>query len=176
MIEAILGFWDILGDIAGYFYGFLDSILGFIWEWPGIYAVFVVSIVVGVVSVSGQYFLVDQEKLKGMRNEMSEYNKKLLQARKTGNKKELRKLEAKGKKIKQQQAEMTGMTMKPMFMTIIPIMIFFGWVRAQPVASELVIDLPFSLPYFGDTLGWLGWYFLCSFFFSQTFRKVLDMA
>lgn len=172
----VLGFWDALGDVIGYFYGFLDSILGFIWEWPGIYAVFVVSIVVGVVSVSGQYFLVDQQKLKGMRNELSEYNKRLLQAKKTGNKKELRKLEAKGKKIKQQQAEMTGMTMKPMFLTIIPIMIFFGWVRAQPVASQLVIDLPFTLPYFGDTLGWLGWYFLCSFFFSQTFRKVLDMA
>jgi uncharacterized membrane protein (DUF106 family) len=172
----ILGFWDAIGEFVSYFYGFLDSGLGFIWSWPGIFAVFVVSIVVGLVSVSGQYFLVDQEKLRRMRKEFSDYQKKLLQAKKSGSKKEIRKLETKGKRIKQQQAEMTGMTMKPMFLTIIPIMIFFGWVRAQPVAANLVIDLPFTLPYFGDTLGWLGWYILCSFFFSQTLRKILDMA
>jgi uncharacterized membrane protein (DUF106 family) len=172
----ILGFWDVIGEFVSYFYGFLDSVFGFIWSWPGIFAVFVVSIVVGLVSVSGQYFLVDQKKLKRMREEFSDYQKKLLQAKKSGSKKEIRKLETKGKRIKQQQAEMTGMTMKPMFLTIIPIMIFFGWVRSQPVAANLVIDLPFTLPYFGDTLGWLGWYILCSFFFSQTMRKVLDMA
>ncbi len=172
----ILGFWDFLGEIALYFYGFLDTVFGFIWNWPGIFAVFIVSVIVGVISTGAQYFLVDQQKLKEIRNELSDYNKKLLQARKTGNKKEIKKLETKGKRIKQQQAEMTGMTMKPMFLTIIPLMLFFGWVRVQPQAADLVIDLPFTLPYFGDTLGWLGWYFLCSILFSQVLRKVLDMA
>jgi uncharacterized membrane protein (DUF106 family) len=172
----ILGLWDILSELVSYFYGFLDGSIGFIWEWPGIFAVFIVSIIVGVISVSGNYFLVDQEKLKAMREEFSEYNNRLMQARKTGNKKELRKLEAKGKQVRQQQAEMTSMSMKPMFLTIIPIFIFFGWVRAQPIAGELVINLPFTLPIFGNSLGWLGWYILCSFFFSQTFRKILGMA
>ncbi|MBU6998781.1 MAG: DUF106 domain-containing protein [Theionarchaea archaeon] len=172
----ILGIWDVLGEIASYFYGFLDGGLGFIWDLPGIYAVFIVSILVGVFSVGAQYFLVDQDKLKTIRKEMSDYQSRMLQAQKTGNKKELRKLEARGKKVKEQQAEMTGMTMKPMMITLVPIMVFFGWVRSQPAAASLVIDLPFTLPYFGSTLGWLGWYFLCSFFFSTAFRKVLDMA
>jgi uncharacterized membrane protein (DUF106 family) len=166
----ILGVWDAIGDVVEYFYGFLDSILGFIWDWPGIYAVFVVSIVVGIVSVSVHFFMVDQKKLKEIREEVNEYNKRMMQARKSGNKKDLRKLEAKKKRISQLNAEMMGMTTKPLFLTIVPIMIFFGWVRAQPEAVELIIDLPFTLPFFGDSLGWLGWYILCSFFFSQTFR------
>lgn len=172
----LLGIWDTLGEIVGEFYNLLDMLLGSIWEWPGIYAVFVVAIVVGVISVSGQYFLVDQQKLKSIRAEMSEYQKRLMAAQKSGSKKELRKLETKKKRVQKQQAEMTGMTMRPMFLTIIPIMIFFGWVRSQPAAAELVIDLPFTIPYFGDTLGWLGWYLLCSFFFTQALRKVLNMA
>ncbi len=172
----ILGIWDTIGESVGYFYHALDSAMGFIWDWPGIFAVFVVAIIVGVTSVSAQYFLVDQEKVRSMRKELSDYQNRMMQARKSGSKKELRKLESKQKRIKQQQAEMMGMTTKPMFLTIIPIMIFFGWVRSQPVAAELVIDLPFTLPYFGDTLGWLGWYLLCSFFFSQALRKVLNMA
>ncbi|MBU7045838.1 MAG: DUF106 domain-containing protein [Theionarchaea archaeon] len=172
----ILGFWDTLGELAGYFYGFLDSALGPIWEWPGIYAVFVVAIIVGIISVSAQYFLVDQEKLRTIRSETSEFQKKMIQAQKSGSKKELRKLEAQKKRSQQQQSEMMGMTMRPMFLTFIPIIIFFGWVRAQPAAGELVIDLPFTLPIFGDTLGWLGWYILCSFFFTQVLRKILNMA
>jgi uncharacterized membrane protein (DUF106 family) len=172
----ILGIWDTLGEYAGYFYDILDKGLGFIWEWPGIYAVFVVAIIVGIVSVSAQYVLVDQRRLREIREEQSDYQKKMLQAQKSGNKKELRKLETRKKRVQQQQTEMMGMTMKPMFLTMLPIIIFFGWVRSQPVASELVIDLPFTLPYFGDSLGWLGWYLLCSFFFTQTLRKILDMG
>lgn len=172
----ILGVWDTIGEFVGHFYDFLDAAIGFIWDWPGIYAVFVVAIVVGVISVSAQYFLVDQEKLKRIRKETSEYQKRLVQAQKTGSKKELRKLETQKKRAQKQQSEMMGMTMRPMFLTFIPIVIFFGWVRSQPAAAELVIDLPFTLPYFGDTLGWLGWYLLCSFFFSQALRKILDMA
>lgn len=176
MILVLLGFWDSLREAASYFYDLLDVGLGFIWEWPGIFAVFVVAAIVVLISTAAQYLLVDQEKMKAMREEMSDYQKKLLAARKSGSKKELKKLEAKGKIIKQQQTEMTGMSMRPMMLTIIPLMIFFGWVRLQPQAATLVIDLPFTIPYFGDTLGWLGWYFLCSFFFSQLFRKALDMA
>ena len=172
----ILGVWDTISEYFGYFYDLLDTVFGSIWDWPGIYAVFVVAIIVGVISVSGQYFLVDQEKVKRIRKESSEFQKRLIAAQKSGNKKELRKMEARKKKVQQQQAEMTGMTMKPMMLTFVPIIVFFGWVRAQPEALELVIDLPFTLPYFGDTLGWLGWYILCSFFFTQTLRKLLDMA
>lgn len=175
-LDAIGDLMEGLGEIAGYFYGALDSVLGPIWDWPGIFAVFVVAIVVGITSVSGQYFLVDQEKMKRIRKETSEFQKRLLQAQKSGKKKEVRKLEAKKKQMSQMQTEMFGMTTKPMLLTFVPIILFFGWVRAQPVAAALVINLPFTLPIFGDTLGWLGWYLLCSFFFSQALRKVLGMA
>ena len=172
----ILGIWDSLGELVGQFYDLLDGGMGFIWDWPGIYAVFVVAIIVGVTSVSAQYILVDQKRMKQIRKELAEFNKKMRQAQLKGSKKEQRKLEVRKKQISKLNAEMMGMSTRPMFLTIIPIMIFFGWVRSQPVAAELVIDLPFTLPYFGDSLGWLGWYLLCSFFFSQTLRKVLDMA
>ncbi len=35
------------------------------------------------------------------------------------------------------------------------------------------VELPLSLPFFGSSLGWLGWYIIVSLGFSQLFRKLL---
>ncbi len=39
-----------------------------------------------------------------------------------------------------------------------------------------VVRLPFSLPFVGNSLGWLGWYILCSLIFIYLLRKVFGIA
>ncbi len=39
-----------------------------------------------------------------------------------------------------------------------------------------VVKLPFSLPFVGNSLGWLGWYILCSLIFIYLLRKVFGIA
>lgn len=41
--------------------------------------------------------------------------------------------------------------------------------------SRIVVWLPFSFPFFGNNFGWLGWYILLSFPFTQLFRKLLGV-
>lgn len=42
--------------------------------------------------------------------------------------------------------------------------------------QEIVVNLPFSLPRFGDKLGWLGWYILSSMPASIFFRKLFGIT
>ena len=81
---------------------------------------------------------------------------------------------------------------KPMFVTFIPIILIFFWMRASAV-SNLVIILPPSVYwvtlvpiwhmigsflYGGQAtipygIGWLLWYMICTFGMSQILRKYL---
>lgn len=42
--------------------------------------------------------------------------------------------------------------------------------------SSIIVNLPFSLPWFGNKLGWLGWYILSSLPASIFFRKLLGVS
>lgn len=41
--------------------------------------------------------------------------------------------------------------------------------------TEIVIRMPFTVPYFGDRFGWVGWYFLSSMPLSLLFRKIYGL-
>lgn len=41
--------------------------------------------------------------------------------------------------------------------------------------SRISAKLPFTLPFIGDTLGWIGWYILVAIGFGQIFRKLLGV-
>jgi uncharacterized membrane protein (DUF106 family) len=54
---------------------------------------------------------------------------------------------------------------------------FLGF-GAQPERVELeqiVVLLPLSLPFFGNDLGWLGWYFICSIPLMVIIKKLLGV-
>jgi uncharacterized membrane protein (DUF106 family) len=62
-------------------------------------------------------------------------------------------------------------TMKPMFITMIPFLLIFTWLRGQ--FSELVF---FNLPFWPHTLGWVGTYIIFSMIFTTVFRKALNVV
>lgn len=48
--------------------------------------------------------------------------------------------------------------------------------RGEKIKFErVVLKLPFTLPFFGNTIGWLGTYILVAIPFTQFFRKILGV-
>jgi len=42
--------------------------------------------------------------------------------------------------------------------------------------KQIVVNLPFSMPFYGNKLGWLGWYILVSIPMTTVFRKALGVV
>jgi len=42
--------------------------------------------------------------------------------------------------------------------------------------KQIVVNLPFSMPFYGNKLGWLGWYILVSIPLTTIFRKALGVV
>lgn len=65
------------------------------------------------------------------------------------------------------------LTMKPMFLIMIFISITFYFVKGM--FPGILVVLPFTIPFFGKTMGWLSWYMITSIPFSQFFRTMMDV-
>lgn len=170
----------------------LDAGLGWLFDYGSMYAILVIAIIIGVVLTLVQYLLVDQKELKSIREETSAYQKEMLAAQKSNDKNKLKKLQKRKSRMDEMQKKLMSMSMKPLYITMIPIFLFFSWLRQSPAADlidPVVVKLPFdtilvqklhagSPPGFqtGDWLGWLGWYIFSSSVVSNIIRKILGMA
>ncbi|WP_405266768.1 DUF106 domain-containing protein [Methanobrevibacter sp.] len=154
--------------------------------------VLIIAFIVSLITTVANKYLVDQDKLNEQQAEMKEFNKRLRDAQKRGDGKEIAKLQAEQTELMQQQTAMMTDQFKPMFVTFVPIILIFFWMRASAV-SDLVIILPKtvywviltpvwhmigSFMYGGKAtipygIGWLLWYFICTFGMSQILRKYL---
>ncbi len=73
------------------------------------------------------------------------------------------------------QKKMMGQTMKPMmFSSVVVLCVFF--LLSTFCSDGTLIQLPFSLPFIGNGLGWLGIYIIVSIISSLIFRKVFDLG
>lgn len=160
-----------------------------------IQAVLVIAIIIAFITTLATKLLVDQDRLVYLQKEMKEFNQEMMQARKTNDPKALEKVQKKQMEFMSLQKEMMFMSFKPMIVTWIPVLILFYWML-QSQLSHVIVNLPafayyvllvplwhaIPLAYFQATPGtplmsitWLGWYFLCSFGFSQIFRKLMGV-
>lgn len=154
--------------------------------------VFVISTIIALVTSVANKLLVDQDEVNSIQAEMKEFNKKLREAQKKGDGKEVAKLQAQQPEMMQKQSKIMTSSFKPMFVTMLPILIIFWWMRSSVIKS-LVVILPPSVYYVSLTpiwhflghfiyggnatipwgIGWLLWYMLCTFAMSQIIRKFL---
>jgi uncharacterized membrane protein (DUF106 family) len=65
------------------------------------------------------------------------------------------------------------LTMKPMFLILVFVSITFYFVRGM--FPGILVVLPFTIPFFGKTMGWLSWYMITSIPFSQFFRTMMGV-
>ncbi len=202
---------SVLDSIMNVFYGFFDSIFGSFFpvrenasyveamvkgEPVQVYTEYILGVILVALLISifitlVNYWMVDYDEVKEIREEVSDYRSRLMKAKKKGNKKEIRKLEGQKKRINELNAKMTGMTMKPLLITMAPIFILFAWFRHTAAYGVPILELPFplfDLPVIGwffgyfhgemaaNLLGAYGLYFLCAMVFGQTWRKLLNMV
>ncbi len=173
-------------------YGLLDLVFGWLFDYGAMYAILVVAIVIGTFLTLVQYLLVDQKELKNIRKETSSFQKEMLAAQRANDKNKVKKLQKKKPRIDEMQKKMMSMSFKPLYITMIPIFLFFSWLRQSPavdMVDPVVVRLPFDTFIVemmhrgspagyqtGDWLGWLGWYIFSSSVVSNIIRKIIGMA
>jgi uncharacterized membrane protein (DUF106 family) len=160
-----------------------------------ILAVMVIAIIIAFVTTLATKLLVNQDRLAYLQKEMKEYNQEMVQARKSNDPKAMEKVQKRQMEFMSLQKEMMFMSFKPMIVTWVPVLILFYWM-IQSQLNQVVLILPtfvyyvllvpiwhaIPIAYFQAVTGnpvmsitWLGWYFLCSFGFSQVFRKLMGV-
>ncbi len=120
--------------------------------------------------------VVNWERMKQIKAEVSEFQKELRDARSKRDTKRMYKLQQDQKRILSLQGQMMKENFKPMIFYIVPYLIF--WFILSGIYSGWVVAwLPFrlDLPFFGTwvSCGFLSWYLLTYFGFSQIWRKML---
>ncbi len=120
--------------------------------------------------------VVNWERMRQIKAEVSAFQKELRDARSKRDTKRMYKLQQDQKRILSLQGQMMKENFKPMIFYIVPYFIF--WFILQGIYSGWVVAwLPFrlDLPFFGTwvSCGFLSWYLLTYFGFSQIWRKML---
>ncbi|MBQ6098796.1 MAG: DUF106 domain-containing protein [Methanobrevibacter sp.] len=154
--------------------------------------VLIIAFIVSLITTIANKYLVDQDELNEQQATMNEFNKRLRDAQKRGDGKEVAKLQAEQAELMKNQTAMMTNQFKPMIVTFVPIILIFFWMRTSAI-HNLVIILPKtvywvtltpiwhwigSFLYGGKAtipygIGWLLWYMICTFGMSQILRKFL---
>ena len=121
-----------------------------------IYSIAVFSIIVTLVSTLAHKWLTNQEHMKNLKTRQKEIQKELKGC----------KDECLMKELNSEMLKLTGIMMKssfkPMFVTIIPFLLLFAWLRG------------IYTPIMGN--GWIWYYLGFSVVASIIFRKVMDVS
>ena len=143
------------------------------------YAMFVIlaiAVVFSLVITLITKRVVDWPKVKAARKEMDDWRKQMLDAQRKKDMKRLYKLQQDQKRIMGLQGQMMMSSFKPAIFYIVPYFILWIWLSGL-YKGWVVAWLPFSLPlpYFGTmiSLGFLSWFLISYFGFSQIWRKLL---
>ncbi|BDZ69055.1 DUF106 domain-containing protein [Methanobacterium ferruginis] len=160
--------------------------------WGPMLGVFVISTIVAFFITLANKLLVDQERLQHVQTEMKGFQQEMMAAQKSGDPKAMAEVQKKQSEFMKLQQEMMMNSFKPMIVTMVPILLIFWWMAAQPAINKLVVELPsfvyyvlfvwlFHMFYHQSpgvpimAIEWLGWYILCSFAMSMIFRKFMGL-
>ena len=114
-------------------------------------------------------FLINKEQMREIKAKQKEKQQRLKEVQKT-NPAEANQVMNEMLKLQQKQMKLT---MKPMIVS------FIIFILVLPILPSLfpgvVANLPFTLPYFGNTFEWLPWYFVLTIPLNTIFRKVLGV-
>lgn len=130
----------------------------------------VISAAMSLFFTACQKVLVDQGKMKRIKEESARMREEMTRAQKSGNPKKMNNVMQRSLALNQ---EMMSLTMKPLLLSMPVIMIVLPWVRHTFGTVSAV--LPFSLPLVGSSVGWIGLYIIASMPATIIFRKALGV-
>ena len=157
-----------------------------------ILTVFLIAAIVGLITTVANKIFVDQDRLKEVNQKMKGLQAELKKARDSGDMKAMEKVQKKQMEAMSDQTELMKMQFKPMFITMVPILLIFYGLNSNPVINHMIVTLPQSayylllVPIFQivwhpapgtpvTSIGWFGWYVLVTFASSFLFRKAFGM-
>tara|TARA_Y100000310_G_C20672939_1_gene811291 strand:- start:748 stop:1215 length:468 start_codon:yes stop_codon:yes gene_type:complete len=134
------------------------------------WAVIVISLLITAVTTFFYKIFTNQETMKELKAELKHLQKQMKEL-----KEDPQKFMEVQKKAMQKNMEYMKHSMKPTLITMVPLLLIFGWLRTTFTESGDLITWSFSVPLFGTGIGWLGIYILSAIFFSMTLRKLLKI-
>jgi uncharacterized membrane protein (DUF106 family) len=170
--------------MAASFYVFLDPVFGVFFHLTGndqfnaMFGVFIMALILSTMINLVTSRVIDQKEMKRLKKELADYQKTMKEAQKKGDMKDFNRLQ---KQMMEKQSAMMTKSFKPMMYTFLPIIVIFGWLRNYDFLSAYIasqgylVRLPFALPKFGTSLGWLGWYIMSSFPCSTLTKKIMKI-
>ncbi|MGE0793266.1 MAG: EMC3/TMCO1 family protein [Candidatus Woesearchaeota archaeon] len=121
----------------------LNPILNPLLSLKPIFIILIVSFIVSIITTLIYKYTTDQKKLKQLKDETKEYQQKI---KKLSNDPE--KALSIQKEMMQVNMEYMKSSFKPMFYTMIPVLLFFSWLGANLAFVPLQIDTPFDVTVF----------------------------
>ena len=131
-------------------------------------AAFVLNI---ISSILNKYMVYTPEFVE-KKKKINQIRKEYMQLRKTGNEKQIKKLEKKLGSMKKMETELSIKSFKPMIFTIVIFYLMWWWLSDLYKGMGSFVLLPFPLPYIGSALNLLWWYLIASFWLGALMRKL----
>ena len=132
--------------------------------------VLVISVALSIIMAILYRVLTNPEQIRNAKKEAEFYKEKMNKAQKSGDKAQTEKFM--NEMLKAQKKQL-GQNMKPMFASLIIFFIAFGWLGAT--YADLLVNLPFPIPFIGSELNWFWWYLIIVIPSTQICRKLLGV-
>ena len=139
---------------------FFNAIFGKIIEKSPLGAILLVSFILTFITTIAYKYFTNQKELKAAKEEMDSLRIQMKEA-----KHDTQKVMELQKQSFQKTMEQMKHSLKPMIITFIPLLIIFGWLQATYKDMGQILG----------PLNWLWIYFLSSFIFSISLRKILKV-
>ncbi len=136
----------------------------------GLESLLIFSLVLSFVISVIYRVLTKPEEIRRIKQDLKFFRNKIKDAQKAENTAEVQKLTNEMLRMSQKQM---SMMMKPMLVSAIIFFVALGWLHST--FEELVVALPFPLPFLGAELTWFWWYVIITLPATIIFRKALGV-
>ncbi len=134
------------------------------------FALTVISVLMSSVTTVFYRIFVDQSSMKEVRKNMETYREA---ANKFQKENDTAKMNENVSKMMELNKKYFSLSMKPLLVSLIIFAVVFPWMGKEFIG--VTVNLPFSVPFVGNNVGWFGWYFLLAIPSSVIMRKLLDV-
>jgi uncharacterized membrane protein (DUF106 family) len=130
----------------------------------------VIAVVISVASAIVNKKVTNQKRMKEIKEKVSDFQKKYNEAKKSGNKELIDKMEHEQKEVMALSMEMMTGSFKPMLFTFLPIIIIFFLLNQKYSGTGNIVDIPII-----GMLSWFWWYFLMAIVSGLCFELVYKL-
>lgn len=108
--------------------------------------------------------------IRRIKEDMKFLREKVNKAQRAGNTDEVKKFSSDMMKASQEQFKAS---MKPMMASMILFFFFLGWLNTAYI--DMLVTLPFAVPFLGLQINWFWWYIIITLPSTMLFRKALGV-